>query len=188
MRKVIFPFELDATEFCTDELKQKLIPVRDKIRNLRKDALDAERARKRTKKANALQAIADKAAADSAASGAAAGSSAAPIDDATIDSTMDVDETLEEKKDAAGKAAANWEKELSEVIDPEFIKDDGANVTGLYELMGLITHQGASADSGHYCSYVKKVEGDGNTWWLFNDDKVSEVGSDKIEQLSGGGK
>ena len=80
--------------------------------------------------------------------------------------------------------------------------DEGANKSGLYELRGVITHQGASADSGHYTSYVKKTarmvddpkapggkrkEEDGK-WWWFNDDKVSEVDAEKIETLSGGGK
>ena len=62
----------------------------------------------------------------------------------------------------------------------------------------MVTHQGASADSGHYTSYVKKQgaldpktgkrkEEDGK-WWWFNDDKVSEVDAEKIESLSGGGK
>lgn len=53
MRKVTFPFELDATEYCTDELRAKLIPVRDRLRDLRKDAEDRERARKRLKRSAA---------------------------------------------------------------------------------------------------------------------------------------
>ena len=72
----------------------------------------------------------------------------------------------------------------------------------MYELRGVVTHQGASADSGHYTSFVRKaprmvddlkalggkrVEDDGR-WWWFNDDKVSEVDYDKIESLSGGGE
>jgi len=62
----------------------------------------------------------------------------------------------------------------------------------------VVTHQGASADSGHYTSYVKKQgpidhetgkrkEEDGK-WWWFNDEKVSEVEAEKIESLSGGGE
>jgi len=66
----------------------------------------------------------------------------------------------------------------------------------------VITHQGASADSGHYTSYVKKQgrlvddpngpggkrrEEDGK-WWWFNDHKVTEVEPEKIETLSGGGE
>lgn len=199
MRKVTFPFELDATEYCTEELKAKLIPIRDKIRNLRKDAMDKESARKKTRKANAFQAIADQAATAASTVASAAGSvvaAATGVSNTSTrdtgaqddDTTMAIDETPEEKKEIAAKAAESWEKELKEVVDPELVKDEGANVTGLYELMGLITHQGAGADSGHYCSYVKKEGGDGKTWWFFNDDRVSEVGEEKIEQLSGGGK
>jgi ubiquitin carboxyl-terminal hydrolase 14 len=40
MRKVTFPHELDAVEFCTDELKKALIPVRDKVREVRKEEED----------------------------------------------------------------------------------------------------------------------------------------------------
>lgn len=50
MRKVTFPHELDVVEFCTDELKSMLVPVRDKVREVRKDEEDIERARKRQKR------------------------------------------------------------------------------------------------------------------------------------------
>ena len=79
--------------------------------------------------------------------------------------------------------------------------DEGSNKSGLYELRGVITHQGASADSGHYTSYVKKIgrmvddpkapggkrRDEDDRWWWFNDDKVSEVDPEKIETLAGGG-
>lgn len=165
MRKVTFPFELDATEFCADDLKHKLIPVRDKIRDLRKDVTDRARAAKRQKRSIAVAA-------------ASAGDSA----DATPNTEASVSEGT-----ALGPPL-DWDKELAGLVDPELAKDEGQNVTGLYELLGVITHQGASADSGHYCSYVKKKGGDGKTWYFFNDDRVSEVGEDKIEQLSGGGE
>jgi len=97
------------------------------------------------------------------------------------------------------EALLNAKKELHALIHPDLAKDDGANQSGLYELRGVVTHQGASADSGHYTAYVKKNapvdaktgkrkgEEDGK-WWWFNDDKVSEVTSDKIEALAGGGE
>jgi ubiquitin carboxyl-terminal hydrolase 14 len=44
MRKVTFPSELDVVEFCTDTLKKQLVPVRDKVREVRKDEQDVERA------------------------------------------------------------------------------------------------------------------------------------------------
>ncbi|PBP22372.1 ubiquitin carboxyl-terminal hydrolase 14 [Diplocarpon rosae] len=206
MRKVTFPDELDIVEFCTDELKKMLIPVRDKVREIRKDEEDIERARKRQKRMH------DKALADEAAGIVDSVSESKKVDnkkkgdgkDGKSASDGDVEmEGVVYKTDAevdAEKAAAILEakKELHAMIHPDLLADDGANMSGLYELRGIITHQGASADSGHYTSYVKKQgpldpktgkrgEEDGN-WWWFNDDKVSEVEPEKIVTLSGGGE
>ena len=49
LRKVKFPLELDATPFCTDELKTKTLPVRDALRETRKRREEFERAKKRAK-------------------------------------------------------------------------------------------------------------------------------------------
>ena len=212
MKKVTFPAELDVVEFCTDELKKQLIPVRDKVREIRKDEQDVERARKRQK-------LAHKHEEDRKADAARMEVEAAPIKKAqeakerkeveasgkpkeVATNDMDVyktDAEYEAERAASIKAA---KKELYAAIDPVLMADEGANKSGLYELRGVITHQGASADSGHYTSYVKKAarmvddpkapggtrkEEDGK-WWWFNDDKVSEVDAEKIETLSGGGK
>ncbi|KAL1876417.1 hypothetical protein VTK73DRAFT_9356 [Phialemonium thermophilum] len=197
MRKVTFPQELDVVEFCTEELKKALIPVRDKVREIRKDEEDIERARKRRKR-------------NPAADGAEGGgqpatkkddkkkqsATATSADgDVQMEETYKTDAEFEAEKEAALLAA---KKELHALIDPELLKDDGANQSGLYELRGVVTHQGSSADSGHYTAYVKKAapvdpktgkkgEEDGK-WWWFNDDKVSEVSADKIDTLAGGGE
>ncbi|APA11703.1 hypothetical protein SS1G_05177 [Sclerotinia sclerotiorum 1980 UF-70] len=201
MRKVTFPDELDVVEFCTDELKQMLIPVRDKVREVRKEEEDIERARKRQKRLH------DKEEADKKAGLVdEAPSSSSNKDEKKEIKSKDGDTEMEEvvyKTDAeidAEKAAAILEakKELHALINPELAKDDGANKSGLYELRGIVTHQGSSADSGHYTSYVKKQgpldpktgvrgEEDGK-WWWFNDDKVSEVEPEKIATLAGGGE
>ena len=49
LKKVKFPLELDATAYCTDELKNKTLPVRDALREVRKKHEEAERARKRAR-------------------------------------------------------------------------------------------------------------------------------------------
>ncbi|ESZ98521.1 ubiquitin C-terminal hydrolase [Sclerotinia borealis F-4128] len=194
MRKVTFPDELDVVEFCTDELKQMLIPVRDKLREVRKEEEDVDRARKRQKR------IHDKEEADKKA-GIVDGK-----DEKKETKPKDGDTKMEDVVYKTGaeidaeKAAAILEakKELHALINPELAKDDGANKSGLYELRGIVTHQGSSADSGHYTSYVKKQgpldsktgkrgEEDGK-WWWFNDEKVSEVEADKITSLAGGGE
>jgi len=192
MRKVIFPFQLDATEFCTDELKQKLIPVRDKVRNLHRDEEDRKRARRKAR--TLLE----------------AGSSSAEKKEGD---TMDVDSKPAEtstEPTSGGTEEVDWDSQLAPLLDEELSADAGANQCGLYELQGIITHQGASADSGHYCSYVRKeldeedeeeaskkavgtlasggVSGaEASKWWFFNDERVTEVGWDRIEQLAGGG-
>ena len=206
MRKVTFPAELDAVEFCTETLHKQLVPVRDKVREIRKDEEDMTRARKRQK-------VAHKQAEEQSKEAEGKGNSE-PLQKAKEkgkekdkEKGKDKDEDAE-MPDAVYKTDAEYEaereaslraakKELFELIDPELAKDVGSNRSGLYELRGVVTHQGASADSGHYTSYVKKQgvldpatgkrkEEDGK-WWWFNDDKVSEVDAEKVETLSGGG-
>jgi ubiquitin carboxyl-terminal hydrolase 14 len=185
MRKVTFPFELDATEFCSDELKVKLIPVRDTLRDLHKDASDRERARKRMK----LQVDPADVAGGMAGEG---GFGSAASTAAHTHGIIDVVQEAQVKEAAATKAKAeeaepDWDEVLKDKLDPEIMKDEGCNPSGLYELFAVVTHHGASADSGHYCAYVKKDNGDGKTWYFFNDDSVTEVDQSKIEQLYGGG-
>ena len=202
MRKVTFPDELDALEWCTDELKKQLIPVRDKIREVRKEEEDVERARKRQKRMKAgeendqgpnvskepLQKKKDIAQAKEDAKKPAEDTEMAEVEYKT-------DAQLEEERAASILAA---KKEVLALVDPKIAADEGSNQTGLYELRGVITHQGASADSGHYTSFVKKQgakdpntgkrkEEDGK-WWWFNDEKVTEVDAERIQTLSGGGE
>jgi ubiquitin carboxyl-terminal hydrolase 14 len=203
MRKVTFPDELDAVEFCTDELKKILIPVRDKIRDVRKEEFDVERARKRQRRMKA-------------------GEENDTGPNVSSKEPLQKKKEAEQKKEDAKKPAEDTEmaeveyktdaqieaeraesilaakKEVLALVDPKYGADEGANQTGLYELRGVITHQGASADSGHYTSFIKKQgakdpktgkrKAEDGKWWWFNDDKVSEVDAERIQTLSGGGE
>ncbi|KAL2269385.1 hypothetical protein VTJ83DRAFT_1569 [Remersonia thermophila] len=202
MRKVTFPHELDAVEFCTDELRKALIPVRDKVREVRKEEEDVERARKRRKKNPLLDGEVPGGEGSSKKQKTEEGEAAKKEDkkadgdgDVAMAETYKTDAEWDAERDAAILQA---KKELNALIDPELRKDDGANQSGIYELRAVVTHQGASADSGHYTAYVKKTaprdpatgkvgEEDGK-WWWFNDDKVTEVTADKIDALAGGGE
>lgn len=209
MRKVTFPQELDIVEFCSDDLKKALVPVRDKIREVRKDEEDIERARKRRKKNISTDDIAggsglpserelkekEKAEAERQQRIGEKPAEKSADGDTEMTETYKTDAEVEAEQAASLLAA---KKELNALVNPELHADEGANQSGLYELRGVVTHQGASADSGHYTAYVKKVapvdpktgvtgEEDGN-WWWFNDDKVTEVTPDKVEGLSGGGE
>ncbi|MCJ1278664.1 deubiquitinating enzyme [Puttea exsequens] len=201
MKKVTFPAELDAVEFCTETLRKQLVSVRDKVREVRKDEEEVQRARRRQKLAHKQE---EDRAAEAAKGLGPADEKKVPKDSAAAGKS-DLKETEEpvyktdaefEADQAASILAAK--RELYNLINPELAADEGSNQSGLYELRGVVTHQGASADSGHYTSYVKKQgsldqttgkrkEEDGK-WWWFNDDKVSEVEAEKIEMLSGGGE
>lgn len=64
---------------------------------------------------------------------------------------------------------------------------EGSNLSSLYELIGVIAHQGASADSGHYQAFIKDEKDlSGDRWYKFNDDIVTIVDKEKIRSLSGG--
>jgi ubiquitin carboxyl-terminal hydrolase 14 len=213
MRKVTFPAELDIVEFCTETLQKQVIPIRDKVREIRKDEIDIERSRKRQKlnkvheeeqskeekKAGSQkEPMQKKKEAQEASEGK--GKTNDKDGDTNMEENFKTDAEYEAEK---LEAIASAKKELYELIKQNGSPDSGTNQSGLYELRGVITHQGASADSGHYTAYVKKQarsdnsqagskrredEEDDGKWWWFNDDKVTEVEAEKIETLSGGGK
>ena len=213
LRKVSFQHEIDLLEYCTDELRAKLVPVRDRVREVRKEIEDVERQKKRQKrrrqdleddaigaskisKDEPFQKCAqkEKERETKATGPASEGELAAEKkgEDTAMGGTEEVFKTDAEIEEERAQAIRNAKKDLLAAVHPDMAKDSTANQTGLYELRGLVTHQGSSADSGHYTAYVKKTalpgqEEDGK-WWWFNDDKVQEVDSEKIETLSGGGE
>lgn len=208
MRKVTFPAELDVVEFCTEELRKQLVPVRDKVREIRKDEIDVERSRKRQKLSqqrdegqkeeeeteDSMEPMQKK----KKAAEETKGKGNDKDGDSAMEETFKTDAEYEAEKTEAIKVA---KKELYELIQQRSSADSGTNQSGLYDLRAIITHQGASADSGHYTAYVKqqarqstdpqtgdKRRDEGEKWWWFNDDKVTEVDAEKIETLSGGGE
>ncbi|KAI9635502.1 CNG04540-like protein [Dioszegia hungarica] len=60
--------------------------------------------------------------------------------------------------------------------------------SGIYELCGMVTHKGASADSGHYMGWTRKDEPlaplNTEMWLKFDDDKVSTVSAVEFAILS----
>ncbi|EST05854.1 Ubiquitin domain protein [Kalmanozyma brasiliensis GHG001] len=212
MRKVKFPFVLDATPFLTDELKAKVKETNVTIQKIEKDRDERAKIRKR--------AVARRVAEEKAAREAKAG---APQEDvAMTDATTAPSTEGEGKEDSKLGQALSEEEELAErakeretirsTIHPDLLADTGCNPSALYELVGVVTHKGAAADAGHYISWVRrdleeetehalagspakgknkekldKTEAD-EEWYKFDDDKVSLVGRDKITALDGGGE
>ncbi|KAI9353254.1 hypothetical protein DFJ73DRAFT_828813 [Zopfochytrium polystomum] len=96
----------------------------------------------------------------------------APVDSAA----MEVDKPTETK------TQAEIAREIG--VDETLITDLGANVSGQYELVAVLTHVGRAADSGHYIGWAKNDKGE---WWRFDDDTVTHVTQEEITKLEGGG-
>ncbi|KAM5579326.1 ubiquitin carboxyl-terminal hydrolase 6 [Rosa sericea] len=57
-------------------------------------------------------------------------------------------------------------------------------LTGVYDLVAVLTHKGRSADSGHYVAWVKQESG---KWIEYADDSLIPQREEDITKLSGGG-
>ncbi|PWN36846.1 cysteine proteinase [Meira miltonrushii] len=213
MRKVKFPFDLDVTQFLSDDLKSKVLPAKNKINEISKEREERAKIRRkvRAKKEEALPG--SSAQAGAATTGTASADAPRPADPMAVDPSGD--DVMKSASDAPKLGAALSEeeemrlrekesKEAQEAIHPSLREDVGCNVSGLYELVGIVTHKGAAADAGHYISWVRKedeqkTEAGSSTgisdrtpaeeeWYKFDDEKVTVVPRDKISSLDGGGE
>ncbi|KAI0983601.1 hypothetical protein GJ496_007930 [Pomphorhynchus laevis] len=73
--------------------------------------------------------------------------------------------------------------------EPISLPDDkGSNNSGMYELVGVVTHKGRSSSSGHYVSWVNNAPPCRPAIWRqYDDDVITEVTEKQILDLSGGG-
>ncbi|KAJ1744265.1 deubiquitinating enzyme [Coemansia sp. RSA 1821] len=114
---------------------------------------------------------------------------------------------LAKAKQDAGSNAASKDVEMAEgsssapfELHPDLKADVGCNPTGVYELIGVVTHIGRTANSGHYMAWVRKEKGIGGPdpagkgipetqhwWYKFDDDDVTMVTDEEILKLCGGG-
>lgn len=133
-KQIKFPFEFDVSDLLTDELKAKIQPVSAKLREVEKDRRERAKVRRRTKQA-----------AEDQQAAAGPSSQAKPMD---VDGSSSAGDSHEELS-----ARDKERKELEALIDPELAADAGANATGMYELIGIVTHKGPSADGGELSWY-----------------------------------
>ncbi|KAF8064043.1 hypothetical protein FPV67DRAFT_199304 [Lyophyllum atratum] len=155
LRKVKFPVEFDALDLATDELRAKLLPASRKTKEIEKERVERRKVRQRTKTVvNVVTAAESVAETDVEMDEvAAAAEPDTPTADAVLDSGKVVsggeleDESVYRKRER---------EELEAVINQEVKQDIGASVSGLYDLVAIVTHKGAAADAGHYIGFVKK--------------------------------
>ncbi|KAJ7630053.1 hypothetical protein DFH06DRAFT_1056688 [Mycena polygramma] len=227
MRKVKFPTEYDAVDLCSDELKAKLLPVSRRLKAVEKEREERRKVRRRTKVAApsapsgskiGVIVSGDEEMAHSIVQSLAPGTPTISGSEFLASrSGMDVDQEGEgtgagqaegadkgkakEEGGALESESVYRERELAELealVDPGLKNDVGCSVSGLYELVAIVTHKGAAADAGHYIGFVKKSvfhppklgeeqESD-EDWYKFDDDKVSIFPKDRLNTLDGGGE
>lgn len=202
MRKVKFPFVLDATPFLSEELKKKLGPATEKLREIEKEREERSKVKKKARVARdeiekMKKMKEDEEKKEGGSSTTTSTSTNGGGEKMEIDGEEKKDETeglSEGSKLALGSAITEEEelklrekekKEFEDSINDEVRKDIGANVTALYELVGVVTHKGAAADAGHYISWVRKEgkngeetkKGEKDEQWY----KVSEMRNRKLD-------
>ncbi|KAI9058743.1 cysteine proteinase [Trametes sanguinea] len=206
MRRVKFPTEYDALDIATPELREKLLPVSRKLKEVEKERAERRKVRKRTKAAQPVKdkegdvQMADAAVPEAGSSSGAVGATAASAEGedkgkAVMQVELEDEHVYREREG----------KELDALVHPDIKADVGASTTGQYELVAIVTHKGAEADAGHYIGFVKKrilhtsplapgasagsaPDEDDEDWYKFDDDKVSIFPAEKLETLSGGGQ
>lgn len=157
LRKVVFPFQLDVADLLTTEYANEKIKVREDLRDIEREKIENERDLKRSK-AN---------------------------DTNSPDAVMTPREKFETEQAMEQSNKERWLEEFKKKF-PKDLKP-GENPSCVYDLIGVITHQGANSESGHYQAFIRD-EMDENKWYKFNDDKVSVIEKEKIESLAGGGE
>lgn len=141
LRKVDYPLELDVYDLCSEELRQKLQPPRQILREAENAKLGLKVQEKSTHENDVKTRNPEVATANSG-----------------------------ESSNATSVEEASYEKKTQ--------------LTGIYDLVAVLTHKGRSADSGHYVAWVKQENG---KWVQYDDDNPISQREEDITKLSGGG-
>lgn len=172
LRKVAFPMVLDVYDLCDDALKEQLRPFREA--GVGRNSADlatgeADDSNKKQKTAENAGAAADAADAGAGDVTAMDTSTDAPVADAAAAAGND-------GNDGNADAMVEGSNKANKTV---------TGPTGRYELVGVLTHKGRSADSGHYVSWTKSPT-DGQ-WIQFDDDQMILRKDEEVLALSGGG-
>lgn len=178
MKPVTFQSTLDLFDFCTDDVKKVIQVYRDKSREEEED-----RVAKRLKASISLSSSPDNAEAMNSAVG---------VEKQTPKSETDPRDTEEDENEALQKALAMSMDPNAEAENENTRQYVGPGLPnefqGLYELYGVVTHKGRSADGGHYMGWVKAEDtGSDDDWFVFDDDEVSRCKIEDVLKLKGGG-
>lgn len=158
-RKVTFPEKMDVMAFCDPQLRSSLGHARRKVKEIE------------DKKLGLAPSTTSSSSSSSSSSSAAAAPAPQPVAPAKPEPMKD---------DTTPASTEQKDKKEIDLLAPQKI-----GTTGFYELMAVVTHQGRSADSGHYVGWSRKAPGS-DDWLKFDDHIVSECTTEDIKKLYGG--
>jgi len=168
LRKVIFPEKMDVYDFCNERLKTAI----EKYRKLKLEKEDREREERQRVAVEEKEKDAQKGKGN--ANDKESAKKPADKDSAAVEEPVQP----ETKEEAKGDDEDGDKMDVDEDAEVELM-------SGYYELCGIVTHKGRSANSGHYIGYSKDTAR--GKWLKFDDEDVTEIKSDDIKQLYGGG-
>ena len=191
MRKVSYPESLDVIDLCNDALQVQLRLNREQEDKLQEEILVAKRAKieaecsssagsgSASASANATEEVGE---GKSAGTGADGGASMEVEDDEDAEAlraalAMSVGAEVPPPAPASASSAS---------APSPFGKGVPATFNGMYELHSVVTHKGRSADSGHYIGWTRQAP-NSPFWWKYDDDVVTQVKTEDIMRLDGGG-
>ncbi|KAF7123585.1 hypothetical protein RHSIM_Rhsim12G0192600 [Rhododendron simsii] len=92
---------------------------------------------------------------------------------------------LRKKLEPPHKGSSNVSGESSNATSKEgVVPDKEMHLTGIYDLVAMLTHKGRSADLGHYVAWVKQESG---IWMKYDDRNPIPQQEEDITKLSRGG-
>jgi len=191
MQKVELPLEFDALDLVTDDLKEKLLPVRHRLQELKETRAERMHESRRAKGGSALFInVLSRTVATAMSSETGRGTG--------LIYQSDIRQAVKEEHEIFAEemaVRAGERRELEEVINRELRDDEGCSASGLYDLIAIIAHEGPVADGGHYTTLVKKsmfanslaAEKD-QDWYKFDDEDVSVFPKENLSTFEGGGE
>ncbi|KAG5137119.1 hypothetical protein JHK82_021850 [Glycine max] len=166
LRKVDYPLELDVYDFCSDDLRKKLDAPRQILRN--------EEGKKLGLKVNEKSSVQKE--------------SDVKMSDAELNLVFRFTLPFIPKAAKLGNRNDHFVTGSLNGGEPSVVPmEEGekeTQMTGIYDLVAVLTHKGRSADSGHYVGWVKQENG---KWIEFDDDNPKPKLEEDITRLSGGG-
>jgi len=165
LRDVKFSLILDVYELCTNELQEKLAPMRSKYKQA-DDSLAAPGTK------NISPPI-----------GESADEGTETAQPGVVTTSGEPNPPVGSQEEVSTRRTKFLANDIEELKRYTFADDPGSNNSGFYELKAVLTHKGRSSASGHYVAWIRREE----QWFKCDDDIVEPVDSEEILKLSGGG-